>query len=872
MSFGKFHEARGRRTGSYMARGLSRVLLWVAIPVLLCESMLSAQSASSLAGQRRSVPVAFAGSGSIHSESPCFTANLGQWPAPARFVAQRRWSVLRAEPTGVWMELMRPSGRPDVFDRLVTRLTFVDALPDVEVIGEGREPFSRNYFLGSDPARWRSDVPVYAALRWKNVWPGIDFLLLPGSQGEVLRYELELAAGADASRIAFDLEGASGLSSFPTGALIAQTPLGDLTMTRPRSFQGELGGGQRELPTEFQPLQGVRFTLRIDDLDASQPARIDPGLTWASYLGGSFDDMAVTATVGTLDRPVIAGWTWALDFPTTVGAFQLVKAGDADVFVTVLRPDGSGIVSSTYLGGDKYDVPASIKMTPDGSMVVAGFSQSSNFPTTPGAFKTTSVSPDGFVVRLSELGGQMQFSTFVGGAGAYGDSVSGLAVAADGNLWLCGNTNDPGFPGTAGSVFPSPSAFGDCWVGKLSIDGSTLLWATYLGGSGGETPTRSIAATPDGGVIVAGDTYSPDFPTTPLAFDPVFDPGVVGTGFVSKFNSTGTALVYSTFLHGGLGSSIHAIDGDASGRVALVGLAYTGFPVTPGAFDTVLDGTSNEFVAVLDVAGANLEWSSFLGTKFFDSQGGAAVELSDSGELTVMGSSYTVYYPVTPGSIPSPPGGRDFYVAKFRPGGSDLLYASFVGGSTNDLLFGGAVDSQGRALLVGSSCCAPGFPVTPGAFDTSYGGHGPSSFYGDGVVAKLELQPQGVSAFGSPTSACLGATRLTALGEAKAGNGGFRIACVGAPANALGILAVGGGSFPAGVPLIGVIAYVDVFAGALLLPAAADATGFASVPTPLPPTAGGVTVYVQAGWVDTGGCGGTLAFSSSDALMIQVQP
>jgi hypothetical protein len=162
-----------------------------------------------------------------------------------------------------------------------------------------------------------------------------------------------------------------------------------------------------------------------------------------------------------------------------------------------------------------------------------------------------------------------------------------------------------------------------------------------------------------------------------------------------------------------------------------------------------------------------------------------------------------------------------------------------------------------------------GEDLNANGFDTTYGGAGPQ-FYGDGVLAKMELQPLGVSAFGIPTNACTGAIRLTGLGESKAGNSAFSVACVGAPRGAVGALAVGSGGSSPGIPLLGVTVYVDLGQWYVLKPGIADALGYGEFALPLPAGAAGFKAFVQAGWIDTGGCTGSLALSASEALKINI--
>jgi hypothetical protein len=412
----------------------------------------------------------------------------------------------------------------------------------------------------------------------------------------------------------------------------------------------------------------------------------------------------------------------------------------------------------------------------------------------------------------------------------------------------------------------------DGFVARVLSNGSALEWATYLGGTNGQDLVYALALCADESVVVGGWAESSDFPVTPGAFDTVYGPHAPtqASGYVTRIAPDGSAFVFSTFLDGANSAYVASLGVNADGWIAAAGNTTSpNFPVTADAWNTFTGIDGNGFVTILTPDGSALVYSTCVGIAS-ENDGLAELILEDSGSFTVFGSGPSHSFPTTPGAYDTYIGGvPDSFVMRFKPGGSGPLYCSLLGGNPGtDGAVSVAIDVTGRAVLLGGLTVGT-FPVTPGSFDSTYGG-GPPFVYHEGTLAKLELQPLGVTAFGTPTPACRGPIRLTALGEPKAGNGSFSIACVGAPPGAIGVLGVASAQMPSGIPLLGTTFYLDLAQLLLQKVAAANALGYDEIPLSLPASAAGLQVYAQAAWIDTGGCGGTLALSASDALAISI--
>ena len=426
-----------------------------------------------------------------------------------------------------------------------------------------------------------------------------------------------------------------------------------------------------------------------------------------------------------------------------------------EIFVTKFNPTGTALVYSTYLGGSETDVNPSIAVDSAGNAYVTGGTTSTNFPVTPGAFQMTlrCVYGNAFVTELNPTGSTLVYSTYLGGSGSVtGLSDEGSAIAVDnaGNAYVTGSTSSTDFPVTPGAfqtVYGGICASGgncnkNAFVTELNPTGSALVYSTYLGGSAWDVG-YGIAVDSAGNAYVTGGAGSPNFPVTPGAFQTTG-----GGAFVTKFNPTGSALVYSTYLNNGTGIGVAV---DSAGHAYVAGSAVGGFPVTSGAFQTVYGGTcssgstctSNAFVTELNPTGSALVYSTYLGGKGGD--WGYGIDIDSAGDAYVTGETFSTNFPVTPGALQTQCVYHniwcnrlhgDMFVAKLNTAGSALAYSTYLGGNT--VGYGIAVDSSDSAYVVGApySASLPSrIPITPGAFETKC-----SNGFGCVFVTKMDLR------------------------------------------------------------------------------------------------------------------------------------
>ena len=253
-------------------------------------------------------------------------------------------------------------------------------------------------------------------------------------------------------------------------------------------------------------------------------------LVYSTYLGGSGSDSSPGIAVDAQGNAYVAGFTGGTDFPTTEGAFQTAITGSNDVFVTKLNPDGSALVYSTLLGGSRADVAFGLAVDAAGNAYVAGWTESTNFPTTAGAFQTSfGGNRDAFVTKLNLTGSARVYSTYLGGSTL--DQGRAIAVDAQGSAYVTGFTGSTDFPTTPGAfqTTPGPGAF----VTKVNPSGTGLVYSTYLGGHFLDTGIAiAVDALPSPNAYVTGSSGSGNFPTTAGAFQTTASGG--SDAFVAK--------------------------------------------------------------------------------------------------------------------------------------------------------------------------------------------------------------------------------------------------------------------------------------------------------------------------------------------------
>ena len=400
--------------------------------------------------------------------------------------------------------------------------------------------------------------------------------------------------------------------------------------------------------TDFPVTAGALDTIPGGSADVLV-AKIDPAgntICYATLLGGSGYEWGYGIAIDPLGNIYLSGTTTSSDFPVTPEALDTsYNGGCDDAFVARLNSSGSALDYATYLGGSYGDYGRTVAIDSSGNACLIGWTMSPNFPVTAGALDTTynGGDYDVFVTKLNPPGSALIFSSFLGGNDR--DVGYGIALDDSSNAYLTGATCSANFPATAGALDTAHhGGIEDVFVVKLKSLGTHLCYATFLGGGGADIG-QAIAVDSAGNTYIAGRTSSSDFPTSISAFDTSFNGGG-SDAFVVKLAAAGNTLAFATFLGGAAIEDACAIALSKSSHVFLAGHTESAdFPTTAGALDTLLDGTSDIYIADIGDGGSVLHYSTFFGGSSREEAAGIAV--NKARRVHVSGNTRSIDFPTT---------------------------------------------------------------------------------------------------------------------------------------------------------------------------------------------------------------------------------
>jgi gliding motility-associated-like protein len=709
-----------------------------------------------------------------------FVENRGQWPAQVSFRAEAPGAVIWCEPGALLIDRFDLSGiehlhagRGNGYDPGASRtirhhslqLRFLDATGPVRTEGIGVQRGAYNYFIGNNPARWASGAHGFAAVVQQGLYPGIDLRLRSG--GEVMKYDLVLAPGADPGVIRFNYQGADG-TTLKDGKLCMATSLGDVVEEVPLAYQMK-NGVQQRVECRYVLKNGIA-SFTVGKYDPQLELVIDPTLSFSSYSGSTTDNFGYSATFDDLGFLYSGSSAFGQGYPTTTGAYDVTWNGGVgnqnpgtDIALTKWDTSGSFLIWSTFLGGSGDDLPHSLIVNPSGELIVLGTTGSTDFPTTANAFQSTFGGGTGFapqgigtqypqgtdmiLSRISADGSQLLASTYVGGSGNdginsapalkfnYADEMRGeVETTANGNILVASCTQSTDFPTTPGAyrTFFSGGSH-DAVLFEMNPALTTMAWSTYYGGALADA-AYSLEQDATGNIFITGGTSSQNLPVTP---------GVVGTNFhggqadafVAKFNPTGSALLASTYYGSTAYDQFYFVDLDGAGDVYLFGQtsAPAGDMIQGAPYFT---STGGQLLVKLSGNLATTVWSSRVGA--LSGPGVGLPNLSPTAFLVdycdkiyicgwgsaIIGSLTTTGLPVTPDAFQTNTDGNDFYLAVFDINMMGLSYATYFGGNqSEEHVDGGTSRFDRRGRVYGAVCAGCGshddFPTTPGAWSNT---------------------------------------------------------------------------------------------------------------------------------------------------------
>ena len=680
------------------------------------------------------------------------------------------------------------------------------------VIGEEKTITKVSDFRGKDPSKWKANISTYEAVTLGEIYDGIELKLK--AYGDNIEKLFYVKPGADMERIRLRLSGGKDFNINTKGELEVKTELGTVKFTKPIAYQ-EIDGKRVDVSVEYRiqnpeeriqksenegwlkrsapnknssqlatcnsklistnqksKIQNLSSTLigdpksaihnpkleygfKVASYDKTKPLIIDPLLA-STYLGASGSksdgsDYGNAIAIDTEGNVYVTGYTDSFDFPTTTDAYNTSHNSNYDVFISKLSGDLTSLLASTYLGGSDSDYGNSVAIDSSGNVHVAGDTESSDFPTTAGAYDTfLNGAKDAFVAKLNGELTTLLASTFLGGSSS--DYANSTAIDSSGNVYVTGYTYSSDFPtstnaydtsGGGGYIhscyafFSDPYgeyySYSDIFISKLSNDLSTLQSSTYFGGSSHDN-SNSLLIDSSGDVYVSGYTSSSDFPTTSGAYstsggyysyccaDDLSCDMNVGYSdvFISKFNGELSSLILSTCLGTSGNSSFEPDSFIYSYKNNIVIDSIGNIYVNGGNFVSKLNGELTTLLA-----------STFLGGSSSDYANSTATAIDSSGNVYVTGYTYSSDFPTSTNAYDtSYNNSGDAFISKLNSNLTSLLASTFLGGSSSDSGNSIAIDSDGNIYITGKTTSS-NFPMTTSAYDVSYNGGG------DAFISKL---------------------------------------------------------------------------------------------------------------------------------------
>jgi acyl-CoA hydrolase len=652
--------------------------------------------------------------------------------------------------------------------RWTVRLEFVGANREVTPSGQEPTPARISYFKGPE-AEWKTGLPTYASVVYRDLWPGID-LVYRGTAGR-LKYTFLVKPWADPGQIKLAYRGAATVRLTEGEELEVSTPVGGFRDARPVSYQ-EVEGQRVEVATAYVLEDAGEsgwhvYGFRVGAYDRDQLLVLDPVvLVYAGYIGGAQIDDALGIALDAAGNAFVTGYTSSTEatFPVRVGPDVTFNGGpyDFDAFVAKVAADGTGLLYAGYIGGATADFGTAIAVDAAGNAYVTGLTGSTEatFPVRVGPDLThNGGSYDAFVAKVTADGTRLVYAGYIGGANF--DEGLGVAVDAAGNAYVTGYTGstEANFPVRVGPDLTHNGGSYDAFVAKVKADGTGLLFAGYIGGAGADFGT-AIAVDAAGNAYVTGYTSSNEA-TFPVRVGPDLTHNGNRDAFVAKVAADGTGLAYAGYIGGAGDDYGSGIAVDAAGNAYVTGFTTSieaTFPVRVGP-DLTHNGGPDGFVAKVRADGTGLVYAGYIGGAGYDVGSGIAVDAAGNAYVSGFTDSTEATFPVTVGPDLTHNGGRDAFAAKVRADGTGLIYAGYIGGAEGDgvpglggagLGTGIAVDAAGNAYVAGGTLSTEAtFPVRVGPDLTHNGGS-------DAFVVKI-------SAVG-----VIGIRGTLALGEAPA--------------------------------------------------------------------------------------------------------
>lgn len=711
-----------------------------------------------------------------------FIENKSQWPGHIDFAARTPGGRLMLSPgqfslylfnqqddhahDHMDLQVNESDGRAkNMIDAHHVRITFPGSNTASRPIPSVKAKEYYNFFLGNDQSRWATRAKAWHNIVYPDIYEGVD-LRITSVQAN-LKYDFIVKPDANTNSIQIQIEGADELR-LENGNVFIGTSVGELIEKKPFTYQ-IIDGVVCEVRSEYMLEDNVLRFYFPDGYDSCYELVIDPLLIFSTYSGSTADNWGSTATPGERGTLYSAGITnhreVAGTFPATSGAFQTSYGGEYDVAILKYDSTGSQLLYASYLGGSSNETPHSLVVDYNEDLIVLGTTSSSDFPVTANAFIQTFVGgpftdsnvieeyPNGadiFVARISSAGDELKASTFLGGSENdglneisgpltrnYGDEMRGDVITDSlGNVYISSVTSSDDFPAinSFSTVYRGGST--DAVLVKFDPMLENIVWSAFLGGDSVDT-SHTLKIDSRKSIYIAGGTTSSDFPVTTDAYQPLLKGGV--DGWIARIDPDGDAIMSATFTGTSDFDQVYFIDLDREGAVYVYGQTNGNFPVTPGVYS---NPNSGQFVQKLSGDLKKLEFSTVFGSGIgIPNISPTAFLVNDCNNLYMSGwgglinrgpnfwnGSTTTGMPVTDDALQKTTSGSDFYFLVLTADASELLYATFLGGTQSRTHVDGGTSRFDKSGIVYHAVCSgcaalnatngptSDFPTTPGAW------------------------------------------------------------------------------------------------------------------------------------------------------------
>lgn len=591
-------------------------------------------------------------------------------------------------------KVCKPEDEMQTFQSDVLKFRILDANPQTEVLGFEELLGKTNYFIGKDNIKWYTNVPTYAKVRYNGVYSGIDLVFY--DQNGRFKYDFIVHPGGKPEQIVFEITGAIKTELDSLGNLILITENGQVQLDAPFIYQ-ESDAEKAAIYGGYVLKENGQIGFQVVAYDPSKPLIIDPTLTYSTYIGGKFSDRGWSITCDADGNTYITGMTESFNFPY-VNPYKRFT-GRWTPFVSKLDPNGN-LLYSTCIGGSKRDEGTGIYVDTLGSVYLAGYTQSSDFPLVSPLQSELKGSQDAFVAKLSPSGNALLYSTYLGGSDM--DVAKSITLDDSGNVYLTGYTDSSDFP-VMNPVQSNLTGILSAFVTKINPSGTALIYSTYLGGSSWDQAV-GIAIDSTRNAYITGTTDSTDFPIV-SAHQPSL--GGILDAFICKLDPNGSTILFSTYLGGSANDIVYDLDVDSSGNVYVTGQTYSAnFPVL-NPLQLILRGTYDAFVAKFNSSGS-LQFSTFLGGSAED--WGNAIAVGHQGNIYIAGATASEDFPILNPLQAVKKGQFDTFVSVINSLGSNFIFSTYLGGNNFDLATGIKVDNAGNIYLTGYTN-SDNFPV-----------------------------------------------------------------------------------------------------------------------------------------------------------------